>query len=109
MPESAKRKEPVKKVTHTPKGTERSIREAEEAAKRAEQRREKLEKIGDGRSPRWWAPLMITLMVLGLVFVIVAYVFGGRYPIPGLENGNINLFVGFGIMLVGFLMTMGWK
>ncbi len=109
MPESAKRKEPAKKVTHTPKGTERSIREAEEAAKRHEQRREAAQKKGDGRSPRWWAPLMVTLMILGLVFVIVAYIFGGAYPIPGLSNGNINLFVGFGIMLAGFLMSMGWK
>lgn len=109
MPESTKRKEAVKKVKHTPKGTERSIKEAEEALARAEHRREELAKKGDGRSPRWWAPLMVALMLLGLAFVIVAYIFGGQYPIPGLSNGNINLFVGFGIMLVGFLMTMGWK
>ena len=31
----------------------------------------------------------------------------GDLPVPGLGNGN--LFIGFGIMLVGFLMTMGWR
>lgn len=61
------------------------------------------------RSPRWWAPLMVTLAILGLLIVVIAYVTNGAWPIPGLSNGNINLFIGIGIMLVGFLMTMGWK
>ncbi|AZQ77568.1 MAG: cell division protein CrgA [Flaviflexus sp.] len=59
-------------------------------------------------SPRWWAPLMVGLMLLGLIIVVTAYVTGGNYPI-GFDNGNYNLFLGFGVMLVGFLMTMGWK
>lgn len=109
MPESTKRKEASKPDKHVPKGTRRSIEDAQEVAKRAAARREQAVKVGDGRSPRWWAPTMVTLMVVGLLFVIVAYVFGGRYPIPGLSNPNINLFVGFGIMVVGFLMTMKWK
>ncbi|MDY5584606.1 MAG: cell division protein CrgA [Arcanobacterium sp.] len=61
------------------------------------------------RSPKWWAPVMVTLAILGLLVVVTAYVTNGSYPIPGLANGNINLFVGIGLMLVGFLMTMGWK
>jgi len=59
-------------------------------------------------SPRWWAPVMVGLMVLGLIIVVTAYVSSGNYPI-GFENGNYNLFLGFGVMLVGFLMTLGWK
>ena len=59
-------------------------------------------------SPRWWAPLMVGLMVLGLIIVVTAYVTSGNWPIP-FDNGNHNLFVGFGVMLVGFLMTLGWK
>ena len=109
MPESSKRKEASKPDKHVPKGTKRSIKSAEEVAAQAAIRREQLTKMGDGRSPRWWAPTMVALMVIGLLFVIVAYVFGGQYPIPGLSNPNINLFVGFGIMVVGFLMTMFWK
>lgn len=59
-------------------------------------------------SPRWWAPVMVTLMLIGLIIVVTAYVTSGQYPIP-FDNGNYNLFLGFGVMLVGFLMTMGWK
>jgi putative cylicin-2 len=46
-------------------------------------------------------------MIVGLVIVVSAYIFGGNFPIKGLGNGN--LFIGFGFMLTGFLMTMGWK
>lgn len=109
MPESTKRKEASKPDKHIPKGTKRSIEDAQKIAKRAAVRREELAKKGDGRSPRWWAPTMVTLMVVGLLFVIIAYIFNGKYPIPGLPNPNINIFVGFGIMIVGFLMTMKWK
>lgn len=61
------------------------------------------------RSPKWWVPVMVGLAILGLIIIVVAYITGGRFPIPGLSNGNINLFVGIGFMLVGFLMTMGWR
>ena len=60
-------------------------------------------------SPRWYAPLMVALMLIGLAIVVTAYVSGGRFPITAFSNGNYNLFFGFGVMVVGFLMTMGWK
>ncbi|MFP7697364.1 cell division protein CrgA [Trueperella sp. LYQ143] len=60
-------------------------------------------------SPRWWVPVMVGLALIGLLIIVITYVSSGRYPIPGLENGNVNLFIGIGFMLVGFLMTMGWK
>ncbi|ADH91862.1 cell division protein CrgA [Arcanobacterium haemolyticum] len=59
------------------------------------------------RSPKWWAPLMVTLALIGLLVVVMAYVSHGQAPVPGFGNGN--LFIGIGLMLVGFLMTMGWK
>ncbi|MDU0969245.1 MAG: cell division protein CrgA [Actinomycetaceae bacterium] len=58
-------------------------------------------------SPSWWAPVMVTLMVVGLLLVVVTYITGAKYPIPGI--GNWNLAVGLGVALVGFLMTMRWK
>ena len=109
MPESAKRKEAAKPNKHVPKGTKRSIKDAEEVAKRAARRREELAKMGDGRSPRWWAPTMVTLMIVGLVIVIVTYITQGNYGFFQLTNPNNGVFVGFGILLVGFLMTMKWK
>lgn len=77
--------------------------------KKRAQKATEIEKNRDLQSsPKWWAPVMVGLMVLGLIIVVTAYVTGGNYPIP-FDNGNYNLFVGFGVMLVGFLMTMGWK
>ncbi|MDN6486068.1 MAG: cell division protein CrgA [Ancrocorticia sp.] len=85
------------------KGTKRSIEEQKQAAAA----RPKKQSHSDKHSPRWWAPLMVTLMIIGLIVVVLAYLFSGDLPVPGLGNGN--LFIGFGIMLVGFLMTMGWR
>lgn len=89
MPESKKRK----------KVEERRI-----AASRNQQERPAPE---IPRSPRWWAPVMVTLALIGLLVVVVAYVSQGQAPVPGFGNGN--LFIGIGLMLAGFLMTMGWK
>jgi hypothetical protein len=50
---------------------------------------------------------MVTLMVLGLVWVVVTYLTQGSWPVPGL--GNWNLAIGFGVMLVGFFMTLRWR
>ncbi|WP_394262759.1 cell division protein CrgA [Trueperella sp.] len=77
------------------------------ARQQADERRKKVDPPKG--SPKWWVPVMVGLAVLGLIIIVIAYITGGRYPIPGLDNGNINLFVGIGLMLVGFLMTMGWK
>lgn len=85
------------------KGTKRSIEEQ----KKAKTAKPKKPSPSEKSSPRWWAPLMVTLMIIGLIVVVLAYLFSGDLPVPGLGNGN--LFIGFGIMLVGFLMTMGWR
>lgn len=58
-------------------------------------------------SPRWWAPLMVTLMLIGLLIVVVTYLSHGQIPIPGL--GNWNLGIGFLVMIAGMLMSMGWS
>ena len=60
-------------------------------------------------NPRWFVPLFVTLMVVGLIWIVVYYISSARgsvFPIPGI--GNWNLAVGFGILLIGFLMTMWW-
>ncbi|MFC5281686.1 cell division protein CrgA [Arcanobacterium canis] len=90
MPESKKRKETI---------------EHEKVAARRSAKEPKMKDV----SPRWWVPTMLVFAFIGLIFVVTAYVTHGQYPIPGLPNGNINLFIGIGSMLIGFLMTMGWK
>lgn len=58
-------------------------------------------------SPSWWAPVMVTLMVVGLLSVVLTYLFKGDLPVPGL--GNWNLAIGFMVMIVGFFMTLRWR
>ncbi|GMA21557.1 cell division protein CrgA [Arsenicicoccus piscis] len=58
-------------------------------------------------SPSWWAPTMVTLMVIGLVWVVVYYLSQAAYPIPGITWWN--LVIGFAVMLAGFLMTTRWR
>lgn len=73
-------------------------------------------KIKDVGSPRWYAPAMVTLLITGLLWVVATYLFKGQYPIPyfvahhqtdWLVNGN--LYVGFVIMMAGFLGLLNWK
>lgn len=61
-------------------------------------------KIGN---PRWFAPVMVGLMVVGLLWVVVFYITSQQYPVPQL--GRWNLLVGFGLMLAGFGMTTRWR
>lgn len=58
--------------------------------------------------PRWYLPLALGLMILGLVWLVVTYLSpGAAYPIPGI--GQWNLAVGFGIIVVGFGMLTRWR
>lgn len=58
-------------------------------------------------NPVWYKPLMIGFMIVGLLWIIVFYLSGSLYPIPGLASWNI--LIGFGIAFVGFLMTTRWR
>lgn len=58
-------------------------------------------------NPPWWVPVMLTLMVVGLLWVVVTYVAQSAYPVPGI--GSWNLAIGFALILVGFGMTMRWQ
>jgi len=73
-------------------------------------------KVKETGSPRWYAPVMVTFLVVGLLWVVVTYLFKGAYPLPYfVENHasdwlvNGNLYLGFAIMLVGFLGLLRWK
>lgn len=58
-------------------------------------------------SPRWLAPLMVALFVVGLIWIVIYYVTQTDYPIGALGHGN--LFVGFGFILAGFGLSTQWK
>jgi hypothetical protein len=59
-------------------------------------------------SPRWYAPVMVTLMVLGLLWIAVFYVAGER--IPFMASLDVwNFAIGFGLMVAGLIMSMRWR
>ncbi len=58
-------------------------------------------------SPSWWAPAFVTILLVGLIYLVVFYLTSGRWPLPGI--GNWNILVGVSIMLVGFGMTLRWR
>lgn len=62
---------------------------------------------GPKPSPRWFVPVMVGLLVLGLAWIVVYYVSQTRYPIPGIEH--LNLVIGFVILMSGFAMTTRWR
>ncbi len=62
-------------------------------------------RIGSGR---WVAPTMVTLFLLGLLWIVVFYITRG--DIVGMrELGNWNILVGFGFVAVGFVVSTRWK
>ena len=59
-------------------------------------------------SPRWYAPLMVALMVLGLLWIVVYYVAGDRIPFMT-SLSAWNFAIGFGLMVAGLIMSMRWR
>jgi hypothetical protein len=69
-------------------------------------------KNADQPNPSWYAPVMLSFLVLGLVWIIVYYVSSAQFPLGSGTPFNIqnwNIAVGFGIAMVGFIMTTRWK
>ncbi len=58
-------------------------------------------------SPSWYAPVMVTLLVLGLAYIVVFYLTESRFPIGAL--GAWNVVVGFGVIMAGFVMATRWR
>ena len=59
-------------------------------------------------SPRWWAPVMVTLMLLGLLWIVVYYVAGDQIPVM-VSLSAWNFAIGFGAMVAGLIMSMRWR
>ncbi len=60
-----------------------------------------------GPNPSWWAPVFVTLMLLGLLWIVVFYITSGAFPVAAF--GYWNLVAGFGLLIAGFAMTMRWR
>jgi hypothetical protein len=59
-------------------------------------------------SPRWYAVLMVALMLVGLVWIVVYYVAGDKIPFM-VSLGAWNFAIGFGAMVAGLVMSMRWR
>lgn len=65
-------------------------------------------KLNSNATPRWYIVLMLALMIVGLAWLVVNYLAGPSIPFMD-ELGPWNYLIGFALMIVGLLMTMGWK
>lgn len=62
---------------------------------------------GKKPNPPWFVPVMVGLMVLGLAWIVVTYLSGQQYPIPGITAWNLA--IGFALVMAGFGMTTRWR
>jgi len=58
-------------------------------------------------NPTWWVPVLVTLLLLGLLWIVVFYVTQGAFPIARFGYGNLA--AGFALLLGGFAMAMRWR
>jgi hypothetical protein len=59
-----------------------------------------------GPLPTWYKVIMFGLMIIGLLWIVVYYLTMGLAPIP--QAGGWNIGIGFGIAVIGFIMTTRW-
>lgn len=65
-------------------------------------------KINNTSTPVWYKVLMFGFMLLGLGWLLVNYVAGPKIPLM-VDLNAWNYVIGFGLFIVGLLMTMGWR
>jgi Cell division protein CrgA len=58
-------------------------------------------------NPVWFKPVMFGLMIIGLLWIITFYITEGAFPVQ--SWGSWNIVAGFGIAIIGFLMTTRWR
>lgn len=81
-------------------------------------RKPKIEKAAKSRNsedalnPVWFKPVMFGFMIVGLFWIITYYVTSAQFPLGAatpLNLSNWNILIGFGIAMVGFMMSTRWK
>ncbi len=55
-------------------------------------------------SPRWLAPAGLGLIALGIIVILMAYIFPGLLP-----GGNAVLVVGFVLLAAGLVLLSQWR
>lgn len=60
-------------------------------------------------NPAWLVPTMLTLFIVGALWVIVYYLTSSRWGLPIPAFGQWNLGVGFAMILVGLGLATRWR
>jgi hypothetical protein len=66
----------------------------------------------DALNPVWFKPVMFGFMIVGLFWIITYYVTSAQFPLGAatpLNLENWNILIGFGIAMIGFMMSTRWK
>ena len=65
-------------------------------------------KINTSGTPVWYKALMFFFIRAGLLYLVVNYLAGPSIPVMrDLQAWNYG--IGFGLFIIGLLMTMGWR
>ena len=63
-------------------------------------------KIGN---PVWLVPTMVTMFIVGLLWIVVFYLVGTQIPVMS-DLGNLtNIIIGFSFIGVGFALATRWR
>ena len=65
-------------------------------------------KINASGTPVWYKVIMFALLLAGLAWLVVNYLAGPQIDFM-VQLGAWNYAIGFGLFIVGLLMTMGWR
>lgn len=65
-------------------------------------------RVQAGPSPTWYVVIMLGFMLAGLAWLIVYYLAADQITWMGTLNAW-NFLIGFGLMVVGLVMTMRWR
>lgn len=57
---------------------------------------------------RWVVPVMLTLLIVGLLWIVVFYLAGTEIPLMS-DLGYWNLAIGMGMILLGLITAMKWE
>lgn len=59
------------------------------------------------QTPLWYRVIMFSLLALGLLWIVVYYIFEGLFPIPNIGMWNIT--IGVGALMLSMLMMTRWR
>lgn len=58
-------------------------------------------------NPRWFLPVLLGLLLVGLVWLVVFYITQGAFPVEAW--GNWNILIGFAFFVAGLIMSTRWR